>query len=132
MKSSAFFFFVLAIIGCSGNREMQPLVLDPPESKMAAEDLDFKTVNERVFKLSCVSCHSETAGNSGEVNLETYDEVFKHIPQIKMEVSGGLMPPQNPLSASQSKLLAEWIDAGAKEKAGDSVAPAPPVPPAEP
>lgn len=126
------YILIFCVFGCSASREMQPLNLDPPENKVSADELDFALVNEKIFKPSCVGCHSEAAGNSGGVNLESYESVFEHVPQIKMEVTGGMMPPKSELSEKQTRLLADWIDAGALERAGDPVSAPPPTPTSPP
>lgn len=136
MKIKIVFLLFVFASGCNISRNQEPMVLDPPEMQLKAEDLDFKTVSKFVFKPSCVGCH-KTGGSSGGVNLETHENVFKHVPQIKLEVAGGLMPPKNPLSQLQMQVLNKWIDAGAKEFAGSITplppsGPQPPVPPSIP
>lgn len=127
MKILIFILILLSVSACNIRRDLQPLNLDPPENKISAADLDFKTVNEAVFALSCVSCHSPKA-HAGGVVLDNYENVFKNLPQIKMEVAGGMMPPGKPLNQLQTKMLNDWIDAGAKENAKDPI-PQRPVPP---
>ncbi len=127
MKFKFLFLFFMMASGCNISRDQQPMVLDPPETQLKAEDLDFRAVSKFVFIPSCVGCH-KTGGASGGVNLETYESVFKHVPRIKLEVAGGLMPPGKPLNQLQVQLLNKWIDAGAKEHAG-SIPPNPPTVP---
>jgi len=127
----AFVLNCLWLMGCNISRDQQPMLLDPPEMQLKAEELDFKTVSKFVFVPSCVGCHKAGA-SSGGVNLETYELVFKKITQIKLEVAGGLMPPSKPLNQLQVQLLNKWIDAGAREFTGaqPQPVPAPNLPPA--
>jgi uncharacterized membrane protein len=117
----------LLFTGCNISRNQKPMILDSPETQKTAAELDYKTVNEVVLQPSCVGCHSK-GSEAGGVNLETYENVYKHAPQIKLEVAGGLMPPSKPLSSVQAKMLHDWIDAGAKEKPGDEIQNPSPVP----
>jgi hypothetical protein len=83
-----------------------------------ASSITFAMVNERVIQPSCVRCHSEASGNKGNVNLESYESVFKNRVMIHREVSDRTMPPANKgvLSAEQTKLILGWIDQGAFEE----------------
>ncbi|MCC2679092.1 MAG: hypothetical protein K0R29_1668 [Pseudobdellovibrio sp.] len=123
----AFVLNCIWLAGCNISRDQQPMVLDPPETQLKAEELDFKTVSKFVFEPSCIGCH-KAGSSSGGVNLDTYENVFKKITQIKLEVAGGLMPPGKPLNQLQVQLLNKWIDAGAKEFAGSQPPPQSPSP----
>ena len=113
-----------------GALDISPPTVTPNASKsIPPDDITFKIVNDLVFKQSCVGCHSTAAGDKGKVNLETYENVFKHAHQIRLEVAGATMPPNgsSQLSADLIKLVTDWIDAGALEN-GKQEVPTPPTP----
>lgn len=92
-----------------------PLQLTPknlPSAEMLSE-LSFEGISQSVFVPKCISCH----GDSGNVNLETYSEVFKNISLIKKSVFvDKTMPKRGSLSKEQLDLLWNWIEAGAPER----------------
>jgi hypothetical protein len=69
----------------------------------------FAVVYETVFKAKCVGCH----GNSGGVNLETYESVISNIDRVRERLEQGTMPPSGPLSSGDSDLVLAWISEGA-------------------
>ncbi len=118
-----FLFFA----GCSLHNS-NPMNLDTGTVEvipvLQADQLSYKLVQEKILSKRCVACHSEAAGNKGDVNLETYENVFAAKAQIRAEVFSGSMPPasrpQLKLSANEIKVLLDWIDNGAKKEATDS------------
>ncbi|MES2800877.1 MAG: hypothetical protein V4654_00165 [Bdellovibrionota bacterium] len=82
-----------------------------------AEVLTYAMVNERVIQPRCVQCHSESSGNKGNINLESYDAILKNRTAIRNEISDRTMPPSSkaPLTGAQAKLVLDWIDQGAYE-----------------
>ena len=81
--------------------------------------LNFKTVFEKVLREKCVGCHVHQAGGD-HGDLTDYAHVFKVRNGIRRRIDKtghGQMPPvdegADPLTASEKKLLKDWIDAGA-------------------
>lgn len=77
----------------------------------------FAKVQELVIKTNCLKCHSAAGGNSGDVNLETYKNVFDNRFEIKMAVETGQMPTKRgtPLTKEQKELILTWIANGSPE-----------------
>lgn len=77
--------------------------------------LNYDKVNKEVLAPRCISCHSETGGNRGDVNLETYENVVALAPEIESAIQLGSMPrPRNkPLTAEQKELILKWLSMGA-------------------
>lgn len=88
--------------------------------------VSYQMINERILIPKCISCH----GDSGNINLETYDEVFGHIEKIKQVTITTRKMPKSPypaLSNEELELLATWIQVGAPEKPLDGTDQPPPV-----
>ena len=49
-----------------------------PAPTPAPTPITFAKVQSLVIKTNCLKCHSEDSGNSGDVNLEHYKNVFAH------------------------------------------------------
>lgn len=101
------------------NSEPTPLPSPTPEPTEPVEPitvLDFKTVFNAVIDPACLKCHSNPE-NDGDVNLETYQEVFKHRVMIEKTVRDGSMPKKKALSKQSRELLLQWLQAGASEEA---------------
>ncbi|MDZ4085147.1 MAG: cytochrome c, partial [Bdellovibrionales bacterium] len=75
----------------------------------------FSSVYRAVIEPACLKCHS-SPDNDGDVNLETYQEVFKHRVMIEKTVRDGSMPKKKSLSTQQKELLLQWLQAGASEE----------------
>jgi uncharacterized membrane protein len=89
----------------------------PTEVMPDPNTIDYKMVNARVIGLRCISCHSNSGGNSAGINLETYESVFNERSGIKSVISSGAMPlPRNrPLTTIQKQILLTWLNKGAPE-----------------
>lgn len=79
--------------------------------------ITFAKIQSEVLKTNCLQCHSELAGSSGDVNLESYKNVFAKKLQIKAAVESGRMPTSDgtPLTAEQKELILKWIAQGSPE-----------------
>jgi hypothetical protein len=77
--------------------------------------MDFAAVKAQFFVPQCIRCHSNSGGNKGGVNLETYANVKSRLSSIQSAVNGGFMPPAGPLPASTKNILNNWITSGAPE-----------------
>lgn len=110
-----------------------PVVVKPPEVVIPpiTGEILFAHVNEYVIQTNCVSCHSVAKGNKGRVNLESYEGLKRSLKKVKESILDGFMPPRRSkqMTDEQKKLIIDWIDAGAKEKA-DADEPLVVVPPA--
>lgn len=89
-----------------------PIVVVPAPNK-----IDYKLVNTNVLSPRCISCHSDSGGNSAGINLETYENVFNERSTIKSVIANGSMPlPRNrPLTATQKQMILNWLNQGAPE-----------------
>ncbi len=87
-----------------------PPTPEPPQ----VEVINYEMVNIKVIQPRCLNCHSEAAGNRGDVNLETYENVAALASVIESEIQSGSMPrPRNkPLTPEQKELILKWIANG--------------------
>ncbi|MFZ3229552.1 MAG: hypothetical protein WA160_05060 [Pseudobdellovibrio sp.] len=111
--------FLAALISCSYNENK---VSQPADSQLkileTPEQISYQMVSDQVFSGRCISCHSASGGNKGDVNLESYSAVKLWLKEIREEVSTKAMPPKRSeigLSLSETSLVIAWIDAGAVE-----------------
>lgn len=91
-----------------------PAVVNPPPQPSGT---NYQTVNSQVLQPYCLSCHSAAGGNRAGINLESYSNVLKNITAVKSTINSGSMPRGTTLSASQKKLILDWIAAGAPQTA---------------
>lgn len=90
--------------------EDAPIVTLPP-----SEAINFATVNEKIFKPLCLSCHTAPRGRAG-INLNTYAFVKANLAAVENAVLvEKFMPPSSELEAESANLLKTWIEAGAPE-----------------
>lgn len=88
-----------------------------PISQEKMSNPDFAIVMGAVIGPKCVSCHSNAGGNKGSANLETYEAIRKlYIRVGYRSLETRDMPPGNPLSGNEAKLLERWLDNGMPEK----------------
>jgi uncharacterized membrane protein len=91
--------------------------LDPSEK---AASMNFSYINENIIKPRCVSCH----GNSGGVNLESYENILSHMHVIHQSVFiDNTMPKRGTLSDSERRLLWHWLDMGCPKESPGSTPP---------
>lgn len=82
------------------------------------EKVSYQMVNQQIFSPKCISCH----GDSGGVNLESYNAIIGHLDKIKQSALKDQSMPKSPypkLTEQDLILLATWIQAGAPETALD-------------
>lgn len=92
-----------------------------PEDQLST--LSYGVVTKKVLDSRCVSCH----GTSGNINLETYSEVFKNIDLIKKSVfETKTMPKKGNLTQEELSYLWNWIRMGAPERA-ENASTTPPI-----
>ena len=125
MKKEIFGSLILSLLvaGCNYRIEKSPAIVYTGQFK--AGTISYDTVRQEVFLPKCIGCH----GNSGGVNLETYEAVRSHIDAIsRSTLREKRMPKDSALSSIQLGLLAQWIAEGAPEKVQNPT----PTPPPEP
>ncbi len=121
MKSFVWFFLLLTFstLGCnyakvkkaSENEQNGNLQFKLPQEKLS--ELSFSLIYQKVIGPKCVACH----GQSGNINLETYTEVFKNLNSIKKVVFvEQTMPKRGSLSDEEKSYLWSWIDMGGPEQ----------------
>lgn len=104
------------------------------EQSVPAGQIDFAAVRSALFQPACFECHA-ASGRNISPNVETYANVKSNLASIKAAIDNNSMPKNRaPLSASQKKLLSDWIAAGAPEnrQAGPPNGPPSTSPPANP
>ena len=80
----------------------------------AGSDVYFVAIQKNILQPRCISCHSDSGGNQGGVNLENYDDVIKHLNGINQRtLLEKNMPPGRPLSSNELSYLGNWIAKGA-------------------
>ncbi len=94
-----------------------PIPTPLPKPIPAPNKIDYKLVNTQVIGPRCLSCHSDSGGNSAGINLETYESVFNERNGIKSVISSGSMPlPRNrPLTDTQKQTILTWLNKGSPE-----------------
>jgi uncharacterized membrane protein len=136
MKKYIVGFSLLLSLSSCNYAQSNSLALDPINSGNAGEpvdlgaapdQVDFAVIMEKVIAKNCLSCHSDSGGNRGHLNLETYQNVSQAAADIKELVLDRSMPPRRaaPLTDTQIQMLVTWIDAGAPEKLNTEPAPQP-------
>jgi uncharacterized membrane protein/polyisoprenoid-binding protein YceI len=87
-----------------------------------------------IFQNKCLNCHSAATGNKGDINLESYQDIFAHKDVIISEIEEGAMPNlQDPkgiaLTSEEHDTLLTWLKAGAPETETTTPADKPTTPP---
>lgn len=122
MKLLVLFFTILifigSFVGCNysilttGNNADLDYKMKMSTTEQAK--LSYSLINSEILQTKCIGCH----GNSGGVNLETYQNIFDNLSKIKTSVfSKKTMPKNNSLTAEQEKMLWNWIELNAPEYA---------------
>lgn len=99
-------------------------------SEQLKQTVSYNQVKGVVFQTKCISCH----GNSGGVNLESYQSAVRYLDAIKKTVFMSRSMPKAPfagLDRRQSEVLLAWIEAGGPERpigGGDTIPEPLPVP----
>ena len=83
----------------TGQNPTGPTVPTPPEDELVltkvppVDQINFKLVKEKILQMNCIACHSNSGGNRGKVNLETYENVTDEMDDVLEQVEMGMMPP---------------------------------------
>jgi uncharacterized membrane protein len=126
MKKNWIVGFFIFLTACNFTREKVLPEPIPAKENYNQTELTFSNVYAKVFRTNCLSCH----GDSGEVNLETYENVKTNLKLIfKATIVNRKMPkpPVRLLTPDQLGLLNAWIQAGAPEGATEPVQPTLPL-----
>jgi len=136
IKPTRFFFVVLfaaafGISACSfHNEKVSPddTIENIPVELLSS--VSYAMVNAKVFQPHCVSCH----GNSGGVNLESFDTAKSVLGRIKTVLINKSMPkaPNLPLGPQEAQILAAWIKMGGPDSPSTGGPDTPPPPMLEP
>jgi uncharacterized membrane protein len=107
--------FLFPLTGC-GFRHLKSS--DGDDSTIGQTNLSapasFSQIQAKIIAPKCLQCHSDAGGNQGSVNLESYDQVVRHLDGIKQKsLIDQTMPPSGPLSVGEKGLLKSWITSGA-------------------
>jgi mono/diheme cytochrome c family protein len=113
-----------------------PASSEPGAATLAAAATYFRDIQPIVAQ-KCAGCHRPD--DLAPFSLQTYDELLRHLPQVRGAVQSGTMPPWQPdpccnhyrwdrsLEPGQRETLLSWIDAGAPlGDPADAATPAPP------
>lgn len=120
----------LQLVGCNYSLTKTPQV---SEGIGEVQVLSFQTVNKSIIQPKCLECHSSAGGDAGGVNLESYEQVMRHISSIQSEIASDSMPKnRGKLTAKEKKMVLDWIVAGAPRNPTDSTQPTEPTPPTTP
>lgn len=89
-----------------------------PDEEVAAplpgEVVRFAQVKKFVFEVSCKNCHLD-GKKKGGIALDTHALAFRDLELIRQAVNLGEMPPREPLTTDQKRILMDWISQGAAE-----------------
>lgn len=113
-KLLSLFVIIILISSCNYGNE-SALKFEESFNRAQEDKVSYQLINEKILQPKCVSCH----GDSGNISLETYSDVYGHIEKIKeVTINTRKMPkgPYEALTKSEFNLLAAWIKAGAPEK----------------
>jgi uncharacterized membrane protein len=120
----------LQLVGCNYSLTKTPQVNDGIGE---VQVLSFQTVNKSIIQPKCLECHSSAGGDAGGINLESYEQVMRHISSIQSEIASDSMPKnRGKLTAREKKMVLDWIVAGAPRNPSDSTGPTQPTQPPEP
>jgi uncharacterized membrane protein len=113
MKTSIVFFFLISTIASCGFKHVKENAFEQTEINGEigmSQKVNFAQLQAKVLGPKCLSCHSDSGGNQGGLNLESYDETRAHLESIKQRVLVDQnMPPKAPLSSGEKTLLNFWI-----------------------
>lgn len=117
-KNLLFFLTMTLFVGCNYNQQKKSNTGDeiPQIVYSSGAELSYKQISDTVLARRCFECHSNQGGNKGKVNLETYQNVFANKIDIRNDLLDKSMPKgRTALSEYETKLVIDWIDAGANE-----------------
>lgn len=116
MRIPIFVTAFLLTAGCNYNHVKNASGGANAVSAESLDNPDFKAVASAVIGPQCVSCHSNSGGNKGNLNLEDYRGIVRAQRSILYRIEETRdMPPGAPLSDTEVSLIRRWFDNGAPE-----------------
>lgn len=109
-----FFLLFLIVSGCNYTvvkEQMEPITV----TQALLDSVSYNQVKVEVFNNKCISCH----GNSGNVNLESYQAAYQHLDSIRRSTLETKKMPKSPYPALNRRellILTAWIEAGGPDK----------------
>lgn len=95
-----------------GDRDSENLMIGTLSENEKLTMMNYEYISTRIISLHCTSCH----GSSGNVNLETYENLVANLDGIKRTVFQiQSMPKRGSLTIDEKKLLYNWIELGAPQ-----------------
>lgn len=117
----SFFILSLSILeSCNFSKNADPLLIDVPKENpsvpgvvLSAKDLSYKKINEVIFKVKCLQCHS----GKDEPNLSSYKDVLLNKEEIiEQAILSAKMPKNGRRLTDEERInLKTWLDSGAPE-----------------
>jgi uncharacterized membrane protein len=112
---------VFVSVGCNYNHTKSTVVPNGEVNKAMVNSqsiLDYNTIHSQVIQGYCLNCHSNTNGNQGNLNLETYASVKINADRIYYRtIEMKNMPSVYNLKPMDYQLLKDWLEAGSPERA---------------
>ncbi len=94
-----------------------------PEEKTTL--MNYSYVYTKIIEPKCTNCH----GDSGKVNLETYENIISNLETIKKTVFiEKNMPKKGSLTFEEKRMLWNWIKMGAPKDSAGQLPPEPEIP----
>ncbi|MBC7419990.1 MAG: hypothetical protein H7328_04615 [Bdellovibrio sp.] len=84
-------------------------------SQMAIEN-NYASVQKLVISNQCLTCHADSTGNKGGLNLETYSKVKTNLNQMMYRVLETKDMPPAGLTGYSFQLMKLWLESGAPEQ----------------
>ena len=94
-----------------------------PSAPLAADQISFQMVKEKVLVNKCLGCHSDADASQGALSFETYKVVFQNKALLLDRILSGSMPqtPVAPLTSAEKDLIVQWLKNGAREFAAPRI-----------
>ncbi len=117
------FIFSIYLVGCNYNVTKESDASDQGQNIKSISVLDYQTVRKTVIGPQCLNCHSNSGGNKGSLNLETYEAIKSNLNQIYYRsIEVGDMP-EDGMDANLREILKVWIENGAPVQATEGSGP---------
>ncbi len=84
-------------------------------SQMAIEN-NYASVQKQVLANQCLTCHADSTGNKGGLNLEGYSNIKANLNQIMYRVLETKDMPPAGLTGYSFQLMKLWLESGAPEQ----------------
>ncbi len=109
--------FSVYMVGCNYNVTKNSDGGEQGQNIKSIAVLDYQTIKKAVIEPQCLSCHSNSGGNKGGLNIETYESIKSNLNQIYYRsIEVGDMP-EGGLPLNSKEILKVWIENGAPVQA---------------